>query len=188
MNTEKNMNVLEMIDAFEVYEARGVFDDEARNDKFLRFILDHSKVPSYRSYKKIVVGQNTVGAKGASRDIVKKKPLTLDELTAEQLTELKEVQTLMGSTITQPRFRRFKSDGTEWQSADEKLHADYAHYDRNSDNLRKLITKFPHVLQEQVLIIAIMIYVLRYLDADFNSDTNAFAEFYHNYSEIVCSY
>ena len=91
MNTEKNMNVRDMIDAFEVYETRGVFDDWDRNDKFLRFLLDHSKVPSFRSYKKIVVGQKAVAAKGADRDIVKKQRLTLDELTAEQLTELQEV-------------------------------------------------------------------------------------------------
>lgn len=177
MNTKNNMNVIEMIDAFEVYEASGTFDDWERNDKFLRYLLDRSKVPSYRRHKKIVVGQKTVGAKGESRDIVKKKRLTLDELTAEQLTELKEVQTLLNS-----------KPGAGFDTNDEKTYADYANHENRPECLRELIMKFPPVLQEQVLIIAIMIYVLRHLDAEFDSDTNAFSEFYHNYSEIVCTY
>lgn len=173
MNTEKNMNVIEMIDAFEVYEARGIFDDYDRNDKFLRFLLDRSKVPSYRSYKKIVVSQKAVGGKGATKDVVQNKRLTLDELTPEQLTELQEVDTLMNAGY----YQRTKKN--------EKMYAEYADHDNVPEQLRALIMKFPPVLQEQVLIVAIVIYVLRHLDADFDSDSNSFTEFYHNYSDIV---
>lgn len=170
--TPANKNLIEMIDAFETYEARGIFDDYGRNDKFLRYLLDRTKVPSYRRTKKVVTGQKN------GKDIVKNKRLTLDELTTEQLVELKEVQTLLNG-----------KPGGHWSYAnDEKTYVDYADFDRQYNVLRDLIMKFPPVLQEQVLIIAIVIYVLRELDADFDSDSAAFGEFYYNYKDIVTAY
>ena len=60
----------EILDAFEVYDNRGVYDDLKRNNKFLRYMMDRTKIPSFRSYKKVIVGQKTVGPKGDSRYIV----------------------------------------------------------------------------------------------------------------------
>lgn len=147
-----NIKTQEMIDAFEVYDNRGVYADWERNDKFLRYMMDRTKVPSYKSTKPVVTGQKN------GKDIIQRRKLSFDDLTTEQVVEVKEMAMLMDGEIGG------RGKGHELKAA---------------------ILKRPPVLQEQLLIIAIMIYLLRHRNADFNSDTCTFAEFYYNYVDIV---
>lgn len=155
-----NIKSQEILDAFEVYDNRGVYDDEKRNDNFLAYIMDRTKIPSFRSYKKIITGQKTVSAKGDSNDIVENKRLKREDLTPEQLAELEQMTELMDGDIGG------RGKGHELKAA---------------------ILKVPPVLREQLLIIAIMIYLLRHRTAEFNSETKAFGEFYYNFRDIVLS-
>lgn len=155
-----NIKSQEILDAFEVYDNRGIYADWTRNDKFLTYIMDRTKIPSFKSYKKVIVGQKTVGPKGDSRDIVENEDLKREDLTTEQLAELEQVTELMNGDLG--------SRGNEVA-------------------LKAAILKVPPVLQEQVLLIAIMIYLLRFRNADFDSETKAFGEFYYNFRDIVLS-
>jgi len=148
----------EILDAFEVYDNRGVYDNEKRNDKLLAYMMDRTKFPSFKSYRKVITGQKSVGAKGDANDIVENKPLKREDLTTEQLAELNQMCELMDGDIGG------RGKGHELKAA---------------------ILKVPPVLREQLLIIAIMIYLLRHRDAWFNSDTKAFGEFYYNFRDIV---
>ena len=148
----------EILDAFEVYDNAGDYKNTKRNNKLLRYMMDRTKMPSFRSYKKVIVGTKTTGAKGDDRDIVKNKPLKREDLNPEQLAELETMSNLMNGDF-----------GSR----------------ENVGNLRAVILKVPPVIQDQLLIIAIMIYLLRHRNADFNCDKKAFGEFYYNYRDIV---
>lgn len=155
-----NIKSQEILDAFEVYDNRGVYDKPKRNNKLLRYMMDRTKIPSFRSYKKVIVGQKAVAAKGEDRDIVENKRLKREDLTTEQIAELDQMIELMDGDI-----------GGRGNEAE----------------LKEAILKVPPVLREQLLIIAIMIYLLRHRNAEFNSDTKAFGEFYYNFRDIVLS-
>ena len=161
-----SIKALEILDAFEVYDNRGIFDDCKRNDKLLTYMMDRTKIPSFRSYKKVITGQKTVGVKGDSNDIVENQQLTRDDLTTEQLAELEQMTQLMDGEI----------GGTYWDTRDGKS---------RPEELKETILRIPPVLREQLLIIAIMIYLLRHRDAEFDSETKAFGEFYYNFRDIV---
>lgn len=148
----------EILDAFEVYDNRGIYNDEKRNDSLLVYMMDRTKIPSFRSCKKVITGQKSVGVKGDSNDIVEDKPFALEDLTTEQVAELEQMTELMDGVIGG------RGKGHELKAA---------------------ITKQPPVIRDQLLIIAIMIYLLRHRDAHFNSETKAFGEFYYNFRDIV---
>jgi len=155
-----NIKSQEILDAFEVYDNAGIYDKTKRNNKLLRYMMDRTKIPSFRSYKKVIVGQKTTGPKGDDRDIVENEQLKREDLTTEQLAELEQMTELMNGDI----------GGRD-----------------NVAELRELILKVPPVLREQLLIIAIMIYLLRHRNAEFDSETKAFGEFYYNFRDIVLS-
>jgi hypothetical protein len=148
----------EILDAFEVYDNAGEYKNMKRNNKLLRYMMDRTKMPSFKSYKKVITGKKSVGVKGETKDIVENKQLKREDLNPEQLAELETMTNLMNGDF----------------GSRENVH-----------NLRESILKVPPVIQDQLLIIAIMIYLLRHRQADFNCDKKAFGEFYYNYRDIV---
>jgi hypothetical protein len=148
----------EILDAFEVYDNAGKYDDLKRNNKLLRYMMDRTKMPSFNPYKKVITGKKSVGVKGETKDIVKNKRLKREDLTTEQLAELEQMTELMDGDI----------------GGRDKGH-----------ELKAAILRQPPVIRDQLLIIAIMIYLLRHRGADFNTEKKAFGEFYYNYRDIV---
>ena len=72
-------------------------------------------------------------------------------------SEIKEVQDLLDSVI--------------WESYED---------------LMALVIKYPPVLLEQSLIVGFVIYMLRAEDAELDSDTESFTEFYRGWQAVVC--
>ena len=85
----------EILDAFEVYDNAGDYKNMKRNNKLLRYMMDRTKMPSFRSYKKVITGTKSVGVKGETKDIVENKPLKREDLNPEQLAELETMSNLM---------------------------------------------------------------------------------------------
>jgi len=160
MNTNRNRNVIDIVDAFEVYVKTGKFTDWERNDKFLRFLLDRSPTPSF---------QGRIRSKEAANGHYHQPKDYSDQfLSEEQELELSQIQEMMNATSGRSYSQH---------NAEELSCAD----------LKARILKIPPVYAPQLLVIGIMIYVLRLLDADFNSETEAFEEFFQNWhSLIVC--
>lgn len=155
----------EILDAFEVYDNAGKYTSMKRNNKLLRYMMDRTKMPSFNPYKKVITGTKSVGVKGETKDIVKNKRIKREDLTTEQLAELEIMTKLMNGEFGASNARLGRSE--------------------NGDDLRKAILRVPPVIQDQLLIIAIMIYLLRHRGADFNTEKKAFGEFYYNYRDIV---
>ena len=166
------IKIQEMVDAFEVYERQGVFNDRDRNDKFLRYLLDRSIVPSFAPYQYSV--------KEDGKEVSRRKEW--DEFTDEQKAEYKNFYSVWSG---------------DWYKLDDSItvptRKSYQYSHKREDQilrhaeLQKLICKLPPVIMDQVLIYAIVIYALRALDADFDSETPAFNEFYKNYRDLVVS-
>lgn len=169
MNTATKKNVEEIVDQFDMYLRRGVYNDWKMNDRFLRFILDRSQTPSYQGRKTVEICPYT----GKQRTV--EAEMKLEHLTPEQEKELREVNTLMnGSSFTNHYSAKYDGDG----------YVDHAKWTTSSE-LYQRITKLPPDLQPSILVVAIVIYLLRELDADFDSDTATFGEFYENYFHVV---
>ena len=176
-----NQKLNEVIDAFEVYENAGIYKDTKRNDKFLRYILDRSPTPSYQGKMEVKPAANGYQHKN-------RVGVADDLLTPEQDAELRHALTLMdgssqsgigGYTVSTRWMSTYAANRQERYVEDVKW--------TTSDELRKLIKAMPPKVQSSVLVIAIAIYLLRELDAEFDSDTTTFNEFFLNYHMLIVS-
>ena len=173
-NYEKN------IDQFDMYVRRGVYNDRKLNDKFLRFVMDHSQTPSFQGRTDTKICPYT--GKQSTVDV----KVTTDLMSPEQEKELREVAALMEGFQSE-RENRAPTFSHSYEKNDDGLYADHAMW-TSADELRARIRKIPPVMQESILVIAIMIYLLRILDADFDSDTATFTTFFNNWHQVVVGY
>lgn len=147
-------NIIEIVDAFEIYVNSNNYDDLERNDSFLRYVLDRSPTPSF---------QGRIRVEDTKDGEIKSMDYSDQFLTAEQEMELAQVEELMTSC----RY------GDETKLGFAELQAN--------------IMRFPPVYAPQLLIIAIAIFLLRCLNADFDSDTATFTEFFENWHTLIIS-
>lgn len=162
MNTSKD-NVQLMIEAFTDFR-EGDDHSEKATDNLLRTLLDHSKVPSYQHF----LEEDMVNhGKGVSANDVRRDFDANPKTDAEQ-SEIDEMNRLLCGGGT--GFRGTKIEGELWTS---------------HDDLMALITTYPPVVLEQLLITGFVIYLMRADGVDFDSDTDAFNEFYLGWGSVV---
>ena len=178
-------NYEKIIDQFDMYVRRGVYNDWKLNDKFLRFMLDHSPTPSFQGRTDTKICPYT----GKKLTVAVK--VTPDLMTPEQEKELREVAALMEGFQSEKRTsvdwwtaRSIEQSNKNYQNNRYAAHAKWT----SADELRARIRKIPPVMQESILVIAIIIYLLRVLDADFDSETATFTTFFDNWHELIVGY
>lgn len=70
-------------------------------------------------------------------------------------------------------------------SGDADKTADANNLWESYDELMALVTTYPPILLEQLLIIGMVVYLMRANNTDFDSDTDAFTEFYHGWGSVA---
>jgi len=159
MNTSKD-NVQHMIEAFTDFREGDDHSEEA-TDNLLRTLLDHSKVPSYQHFLEEDMANH---GKGVSANDVRRDFDANPKTDAEQ------------NEITE--MRKLISGGLHGTADESKLW-------KSHDDLMALITTYPPVILEQLLITGFVIYLMRADGVDFNSDTETFEEFYVGWGSVV---
>ena len=150
-----------MIEAFTDFREGDDHSGEAA-DVLLRTLLDHSVVPTYQDFVEEVEPTDTRGEPvGNIRRDFDANPIT----DAEQF-ELSEMEKLLNGGR-----RNTRADENQlWESYDD---------------LMDLLTTYPPVILEQLLITGFVIYLLRADDVDMDSETETFWEFYFGWGSVV---
>ena len=150
-----------MIAAFTDFREGDDHSPEAA-DVLLRTLLDHSVVPTYQDFVEEVEPTDTRGEPvGNIRRDFDANPIT----DAEQF-ELSEMEKLLNGGR-----RNTRADENQlWESYDD---------------LMDLLTTYPPVILEQLLITAIVIRILRHDEVDMYSETDAFEQFFQGWKSVV---
>lgn len=150
-----------MIEAFTDFREGDDHSPEAA-DVLLRTLLDHSVVPSYQDFIEEAEETDTRGVEAGSI----RRDFDANPITDAEKFELSEMEKLLNG-------------GSRYSKADANLLWE------SHDDLMDLLTTYPPVILEQLLITGFVIYLLRADNVDMDSETDTFWEFYYGWGSVV---
>jgi hypothetical protein len=155
VNSSKD-NVQLMIEAFTDFREGDDHSPEAA-DQLLRTLLNHSVVPTYQRY--VYEDPNFQGRGKSINDVY--RDFKANPVTKEEEAEIAEMRKLLDGRL-----------------ADEVLYESH-------DDLIALLTTYPPVILEQLLVTGFVIYLLRADNVCMDSETDTFMEFYLGWGSVV---